>query len=189
MTLRFKEQLSKDITQQLDFAKKKTFGFTKPPEKNEGKVVVIGDEDGDEDETCMGNLFQKLKDMPLLDAFNVAYEMLKTLKREACKLLPTTAHLVNFSDITMNALTVIQKDKFMSDIFHVIFSVAPLRVLGKNDAKILKYLGFNDALIETQKDAEKSNQKNVEDEKNKVVPKCKSCFSLRDIIVEILIIF
>ena len=92
------------------------------------------------------NLLEKVCGMKLLDAFSEIYLMLQHMKQEACKKLPHTANLINFSDITMNALLVIQKDPLMSSIFHILLSTAPLKVLGMNDVAILSYLGFEETI-------------------------------------------
>ena len=76
----------------------------------------------------------------------IIYDILQELKYEACKTLPTTAYLVNFSDITMNAFSVIQKDELMSKIFHILLSIAPFRVLKIPDVQILRYMGFQKAV-------------------------------------------
>jgi len=107
------------------------------------------------------NLRERFKDIPLLDSFKIIFEILQNLKREACKTLPTTAYLVNFSDITMNAFAVIQKDDLMSKIFHMILTIAPFKVLEKDDMQILKYLGFQKAVNEMTKDVPSETKKNL----------------------------
>lgn len=131
---KFRESLTEDFINQLEFAKRRTLGTADAGEA----------------------LYNKLAGMPLLDALNASYELLQTMKLEACKTLPDTANLVNFSDITMNALAVIQKDKFMRGVFHTVLSIAPLKVLEKDDVKILKYLGLKAAMEEAGKDKEKN---------------------------------
>lgn len=158
----------------MEFAKKKTLGTTLC---SSGPEIILDDDrdndDNDDDDDDAETLHQKIANMPLLDAFNVAYDLLQTFKREACKTLPTTAHLVNFSDITMNALAVIQKDQLMSDIFHILLSIAPLKALGKENVKILKYLGFNDALNAVNEQAETTRRDSVNGSDEKIFPKCK----------------
>lgn len=121
------------------------------------------------------NLVQKIAGMNLLEGFGEMYGMLQKMKKDACKTLPGTAHLVNFSDITMNALSVIQKDELMRRIFHVLLSTAPLKVLEKDDVTVLNSLGFK-KVIETMLNEEKEKGASLKKDKVKKAVASKGTF-------------
>ena len=173
---KFKQQLSDDFVQQLEHIKNMLLAPLLNPDANDNE-----------------SLREKFKENPLLDSFKVIYDILEEMKREACKTLPTTSYLVNFSDITMNAFAVIQKDELMSSIFHLLISIAPFKVLKIEDAKILKYLGFQKAVDEmisgassdttniTGNDVKKTldqavASKTKASDSNQLFPKCKYYF-------------
>lgn len=154
---KFSKQLCDDLDQHLMHSGKNIVG------KNPHRIPGEGE-----------SLIHKIKDMPLIDAFNEIYSMLQKLKYEACKTLPSTANLINFSDITMNALTIIQKDTLMSKVFHVLLSTAPLKVLEKDDVAILKYLGFKDIIkemVKEEKELSVKAGKNIQ--RPAASPKCR----------------
>ena len=120
------------------------------------------------------NLMERICGMDLLDAFSEMYKMLQNMKQEACKLLPQSANLINFSDVTMNALIMIRKDRLMSQIFHIILSCAPLKALGHDDIVVLGYLGFGDAIKEIINSGVQEQRTNTRDRSQiSPVAKCK----------------
>ena len=119
------------------------------------------------------NFVQQISGMNLIDGFSKMYVMLRKLKYEACKMLPATANLVNFSDITVNALSVIQKDQLMSRIFHILLSTAPLIALKKDDISVLTYLGFKKAIEEMVEEQESAPKRGKAKQSKASVPKGK----------------
>ena len=90
--IKFKEQITKEFTQQLGH----TTHMVLTP-------LLNPDEDDNE------NLREKFKEIPLLDSFKMIYQILQKLKKEACKTLPATAYLVNFSECQQKCIEQIEK--------------------------------------------------------------------------------
>ena len=93
-----------------------------------------------------GSIKEKIANMDSLHAFRHLFTLLNNLKKEACQRLPGTEVFVRFSDLTMNIFTIIQKDEIMRLVFLLILSLAPMKAIETSDVKVLKYLGFGNAV-------------------------------------------
>ena len=93
-----------------------------------------------------GNIKEKIANMDSLQAFSHLFTLLNNLKKEASQRLPGTDVFIKFSDLTMNVFTIIQKDEIMRLVFLLILSLAPMKAIETSDVKVLKYLGFGNAI-------------------------------------------
>ena len=131
------------------------------------------------------NWIQKLAGLNVADALAEMLTLVSKMNHEATKSFSGTAGHLPFNDTRIsNALNLIRKDKLLSEIFHVLLTVCPVKMLGACDVDILYGLGFKDAIDEMVEARIEANAgKKVENRKKTVVSKGESVLNaLRGVI-------